>query len=74
VGTSSVICLWATSSTIGVTEYLGATGPETLNAAQPKGAKDAPNLHADAEQRKPAPARPAEERRDPTGFHENMRG
>ncbi len=49
---SGAVCVWATSSTLGVTEFFTATGPETLNAAQSKGAADTLNLRADVEKKK----------------------
>jgi hypothetical protein len=49
---SAAVCVWATSSTLGVTEFFTATGPETLNAAQPKGAADTVNLRAGVEKKK----------------------
>jgi hypothetical protein len=48
---SGAVCVWATSSTLGVTEFFTATGPETLNAAQTKGAADTINLRADVEKK-----------------------
>ena len=48
---SGAVCVWATSSTLGVTEFFTATGPETLNAAQSKGAADTLNLRADVEKK-----------------------
>ncbi len=47
----AAVCVWATSSTLGITEFFTATGPETLNAAQPKGAADTLNLRADVEKK-----------------------
>src|SRR6202012_4907203 len=46
------VCVWATSSTLGITEFFTATGPETLNAAQSKGAADTLNLRASVEKKK----------------------
>ena len=48
---SAAVCVWATSSTLGVTEFFTATGPETLNAAQAKGAADTVNLRAGVEKK-----------------------
>ena len=48
---SGAVCVWATSSTLAVTEFFTATGPETLNAAQSKGAADTLNLRADVEKK-----------------------
>ena len=45
------VCVWATSSTLGITEFFTATGPETLNAAQSKGADDTLKLRADVEKK-----------------------
>ena len=49
---SGAVCVWATSSTLGVTEFFDANGPETLNAAQSKGATDTVKLRADVEKKK----------------------
>ena len=49
---SGAVCVWATGSTLGVTEFYSATGPETLNAAQAKGASDTVNLRAGVEKKK----------------------
>ena len=48
---SGAVCVWATSSTLGITEFFTATGPETLNAAQNKGADDTVKLRADVEKK-----------------------
>jgi hypothetical protein len=48
---SGAVCVWATSTTLGITEFFTATGPETLNAAQSKGATDTLNLRADVEKK-----------------------
>jgi hypothetical protein len=48
---SAAVCVWATSSTLGITEFFTATGPETLNAAQSKGASDTVNLRAGVEKK-----------------------
>jgi hypothetical protein len=45
------VCVWATSSTLGITEFFTATGPETLNGAQSKGAYDTVKLRADVEKK-----------------------
>ena len=34
---SGAVCVWATSSTLGITEFFTATGPETLNAGPEQG-------------------------------------
>jgi hypothetical protein len=49
---SGAVCVWATSSTLGVTEFFTAAGPETLNSAQSKGAADTLNLRASVEKKK----------------------
>jgi hypothetical protein len=49
---SGAVCVWATASTLGVTEFFDANGPETLNAAQSKGATDTVKLRADVEKKK----------------------
>jgi len=49
---SGAVCVWATASTLGVTEFFDANGPETLNAAQSKGANDTVKLRADVEKKK----------------------
>ena len=46
------VCVWATSTTLGITEFFTATGPETLNSAQSKGAADTLNLRASVEKKK----------------------
>jgi hypothetical protein len=47
--TSGAVCIWATSSTLGVTEFFTATGPESLTQSQNKGASDTVNLRTDVE-------------------------
>ena len=37
---SGAVCVWATTSTLGVTEFFSSTGPEALTASQTKGAAD----------------------------------
>jgi hypothetical protein len=49
---SGAVCVWATASTLGVTEFFDANGPETLNASQSKGATDTVRLRADVEKKK----------------------
>ena len=49
---SGAVCVWATGTTLGITEFFTATGPETLNAAQSKGAADTLKLRADVEKKK----------------------
>jgi hypothetical protein len=46
------VCAWATATTLGVTEFFSATGPETLNAAQAKGAADTLKLRDSVEAKK----------------------
>jgi hypothetical protein len=41
--------VWASSTTLGVTEFFSATGPEALTASQDKGATDTVNMRADVE-------------------------
>jgi hypothetical protein len=47
--TSGAVCVWATTSTLGVTEFFSATGPEALTTSQSKGADDTVKLRADVE-------------------------
>ena len=47
--TSGAVCVWATASTLGVTEFFDSTGPEALTQSQNKGAADTLNLRADVE-------------------------
>jgi hypothetical protein len=47
--TSGGVCVWASDSTIGVTEFFSSTGPEALTASQGKGATDTVNMRADVE-------------------------
>lgn len=49
---SGAVCVWATSSTLGVTEFWDATGPETLTTSQAKGAADTLKLRASVETKK----------------------
>jgi hypothetical protein len=46
------VCVWATSTTLGITEFFTATGPETLNSAQSKGASDTLSLRSGVEKKK----------------------
>ena len=46
---SGAVCVWATSSTLGITEFFSATGPEALIQSQSKGAADTVKLRADVE-------------------------
>jgi len=47
--TSGAVCVWATTSTLGITEFFNATGPEALTQSQSKGAADTVKLRADVE-------------------------
>ncbi len=47
--TSGAVCVWATGSTLGVTEFFSSTGPEALTASQDKGATDTVNIRGDVE-------------------------
>jgi hypothetical protein len=47
--TSGAVCVWATSSTLGVTEFFSASGPEALTASQSKGAQIVVNLRSGVE-------------------------
>ncbi len=47
--TSGAVCVWATTSTLGITEFFSATGPEALVQSQSKGAADTVKLRADVE-------------------------
>ena len=47
--TSGAVCVWADSSTLGVTEFFSSTGPEALTASQDKGAADTVAMRADIE-------------------------
>jgi hypothetical protein len=49
---NAAVCFWATSTTLGITEFFTATGPETLVAAQSKGAADTLKLRNDVEKKK----------------------
>jgi hypothetical protein len=50
---SGAVCVFATSSTLGITEFYDATGPETLSPGteQSKGASDTAKLSADVEKK-----------------------
>jgi hypothetical protein len=47
--TSGAVCVWATGSTLGITEFFSSTGPEALTTSQDKGASDTVNIRADVE-------------------------
>jgi len=49
---SAAVCLWATATTLGITEFFDATGPEALTASQHKGAVDTENLRSGVEAKK----------------------
>jgi hypothetical protein len=49
---SGAVCVWATGSTLGVTEFFSSTGPEALTASQSKGAADALKLRGGVEAKK----------------------
>jgi hypothetical protein len=49
--TSGAVCVWATKTTLGVTEFFSATGPEALTASQEKGAADTLKLRASVEKK-----------------------
>ncbi len=46
---SGAVCVWATTTTLGVTEFFDSTGPEALTTSQSKGADDTVKLRADVE-------------------------
>jgi hypothetical protein len=47
--TSGAVCVWSSGTTLGVTEFFSATGPESLTASQDKGAADTVAIRADVE-------------------------
>ena len=49
---AAAVCVWVTATTLGVTEFFDATGPEVLTDAQPKGAADTVALRSSVETRK----------------------
>jgi hypothetical protein len=49
---SAAVCVWATKSTLGITEFFSATGPEALTGSQAKGAADALKLRDGVEAKK----------------------
>ncbi len=51
VAPDGAVCVWATATTMGVTEFFTASGPETLNSAQAKGAADTLNLRNGVEKK-----------------------
>ena len=46
---SGAVCIWSTTSTLGVVEFFDAQGPETLVTGQPKGASDTVKLRSGVE-------------------------
>ena len=46
---SGAVCVWATTSTLGVVEFFDAAGPETLTTSQSKGAADTVTLRSGVE-------------------------
>ncbi len=51
VAPDGAVCVWATATTMGITEFFTASGPETLNSAQAKGAADSLNLRNSVEKK-----------------------
>jgi hypothetical protein len=49
---SGGVCVWVTTTTLGVTEFFDASGPEVLTIAQSKGAEDTVALRSSVETRK----------------------
>ena len=50
--TSGAVCVWATSTTIGVTEFFDVSGPEALTSSQFKGADITEQVRAGVETKK----------------------
>ena len=50
--TSGAVCVWATASTLGITEFFDVSGPEALTASQYKGAADTEKVRASVETKK----------------------
>jgi hypothetical protein len=46
---SGAVCVWATASTLGITQFFDVTGPETLTTTQYKGAADTVKLRSGVE-------------------------
>lgn len=46
---SGAVCVWSTTSTLGIVEFFDAQGPETLTVAQEKGASDTVQLRSGVE-------------------------
>ena len=49
---SGGVCVWVTTTTLGVTEFFERSGPEVLTVAQSKGAQDTVALRSSVETRK----------------------
>ena len=49
---SGGVCVWVSTTTLGVTEFFAGTGPEVLTVAQAKGAEDTVALRSSVETRK----------------------
>jgi hypothetical protein len=49
---SGGVCVWVTTTTLGVTEFFEGSGPEVLTTAQSKGAQDTVGLRASVEAHK----------------------
>ena len=49
---SGGVCVWVTTTTLGITEFFEGSGPEVLTTAQSKGAQDTVGLRASVEARK----------------------
>jgi hypothetical protein len=49
---SGGVCVWVSTTTLGVTEFFAGTGPEVLTVAQAKGAQDTVALRSSVETRK----------------------
>jgi hypothetical protein len=49
---SGGVCVWVTTTTLGVTEFFEGSGPEVLTSAQSKGAQDTVALRSSVETRK----------------------
>jgi hypothetical protein len=49
---SGAVCVWATATTLGITEFFDASGPEPLITSQAKGAADTEKLRASVETKK----------------------
>jgi hypothetical protein len=47
--TSGAVCVWSTTSTLGITEFFSSTGPEALTTSQSRGATDTVAIRASVE-------------------------